>query len=151
MPRPIGDKDGNAGPFPAPACPVHRGHFGGGKPPPPTVPPMRHAGPPAYTERKAPCNRTVRQGMGAKEAAASGGGARESTERDFEAYREPLVNVTAFKYLGWVLTAGDDDWPAVVGNLSKAKKIWGWLSRILSQKGADPKVSGNFFKRCRRR
>ena len=33
----------------------------------------------------------------------------ESSERAFEAYEEPLENVTAFRYLGWVLTAGDDD------------------------------------------
>ena len=37
-----------------------------GKHPPPTVPPMRHAGPLAYTEQKAPFQRTVRQGGGAK-------------------------------------------------------------------------------------
>ena len=70
---------------------------------------------------------------------------RESTERAFEAYREPLKNVTAFKYLGRVFMAVDDDWPAVVGNLSKERKSWGRLSQILSQEGADPKVSGHFF------
>ena len=34
---------------------------------------------------------------------------RESSERAFEAYGEPLQNATTFKYLGQVLTAGDDD------------------------------------------
>ena len=34
---------------------------------------------------------------------------RESLERALEAYREPLEHVTAFKYLGKVLTEGDDD------------------------------------------
>ena len=34
MPRTISDKDGDAGPFSVPACPGHRGHFGGGKNPP---------------------------------------------------------------------------------------------------------------------
>ena len=53
---------------------------------------------------------------------------RESTERAFEAYGKPLENMTAFKYLGRVLTAGDDDWPEVLGNLSKARKSWGRLS-----------------------
>ena len=62
MPRTSGDQDGDAGTFSAPACPGYRGHFGGGKHPPPTVPPMQHAGPLAYTERKAPCHRTLRQG-----------------------------------------------------------------------------------------
>ena len=74
MPRTSGDEDGDAGKFSAPECPGHRGHFGGGKLPPPTVPPMRHAGTLSYTELKAPCHRTVRQGGGAKEAAVIGGG-----------------------------------------------------------------------------
>ena len=41
---------------------------------------------------------------------------------------------------------GDDDWLAVVGNLGKARKSWGRLYRILSWEGADPKVSGHFYK-----
>ena len=44
------------------------------------------------------------------------------------------------------MTAGDDDWLAVVGKLGKARKSWGQLYRILSQEGADPKVSENFYK-----
>ena len=69
-----GDEDGNTGKFSVLACPVNCGHFGGGKPPPPTVPQMRHAGPPEYSKRKAPFHRPVRQGCGAEEKAASGGG-----------------------------------------------------------------------------
>ena len=41
-------------------------------------------------------------------------------KRDFEAYGEPLENLTAFRYLGRVLTAGYDKWLAVLGNLSKS-------------------------------
>ena len=48
-------------------------------------------------------------------------------DRDFEAYGDPLENVTVFKYLGWVIKAGYDDWPAVVGKLQKARKSWGRL------------------------
>ena len=70
---------------------------------------------------------------------------RESTEREFKAYGDPLENVTAFKYLGRVMTAGYDYWHAVVGNHQRERKSWGRLSRILSQKGADPKVSGHIF------
>ena len=54
MPRTSGDEDGDAGPFSAPVCPGHRGHFGEGELPPPTVPPMGHAGLLAHTEQKAP-------------------------------------------------------------------------------------------------
>ena len=62
-------------------------------------------------------------------------------ERAFEAYREPMENVTAFKYLGRVLIDRDNDWLTVLGNLSKARKSWGRLSRILIRVGADLKVS----------
>ena len=71
---------------------------------------------------------------------------RESLERAFEAYGEPIKNVSAFRYLGRVLAAGDDDWLAVVGNPGKAWKSWGRLSQVLGREGADPKVSGNFYK-----
>ena len=74
MPRTSSDEDGNACPFSTPAFPGNCGHFGGGKPSPPMVTPMQHAGTLAYTERKAPCHRTVRQGGGSKEMAVSGGG-----------------------------------------------------------------------------
>ena len=69
-----GDKDGDAGPFSAPACPGHCGYFGGGKPPPPMVLPVRHAGYLAYIERKSPCHRTVHQGDGSEEKAVIRGG-----------------------------------------------------------------------------
>ena len=65
---------------------------------------------------------------------------RENSERAFEAYGAPIESVTAFKYLGRILTATDDDWPAMVGNLSKSRRSWGRLSRVLDRKGADPKV-----------
>ena len=41
---------------------------------------------------------------------------------------------------------GDDDWIALVVNLEKARKSWGRLSWVLVREGADPKVSGNFYK-----
>ena len=53
---------------------------------------------------------------------------------------------TSSDKLGPVLTAGDGGWLAVEGNLGKARKSWGRLSRILSREGVDPKVSGHFFK-----
>ena len=57
-----------------------------------------------------------------------------------------MVNMTAFRYLGRMMTAGDDDCPEVVGNLQKARKSWGWSSQILIREGAYPKVSGHFSK-----
>ena len=62
---------------------------------------------------------------------------RESTERAFEAYGYQLESVTRFTYMGRVMTAGDDDWPAVAGNLAKARRSWGRLRRILGRKGGS--------------
>ena len=42
---------------------------------------------------------------------------RERSEQAFEAYGKPIQNVLTFRYLGRVLTVGDDDCLAVVGNI----------------------------------
>ena len=94
---------------------------------------MQHDDPLSYTEQKSTCHRIVRQGGGEKEAVLAEEGLRESTERTFEAYGAPFENLTAFKYLGQVMTEVDDDLPAVLGSLHRARKSWGRLSRILSQ------------------
>ena len=47
---------------------------------------------------------------------------RESTEMAFEAYGKQLEAVPSFKYLGRIMTAWEDDWPAVAVNLVKARK-----------------------------
>ena len=64
----------------------------------------------------------------------------------FKVYGEQLQAVPSFKYLGRILTEGDDAWPAVEVNLVNARKIWGRLQRILSSEGATKRVPGNFFK-----
>ena len=69
---------------------------------------------------------------------------RENSEWSFKAYRVPIKSVSEFKYLGRILTSTDDDWPAVVGKLGKAKRSWGRLSGVLGREGADPKVSRAF-------
>ena len=53
--------------------------------------------------------------------------------------------VMEFRYLGRMMTDTDDDWPAVAGNLRKARVSWGRLARILGREGADPKVSRSFY------
>ena len=53
--------------------------------------------------------------------------------------------MTVLKYLGRVMTTGDQDWPVVIGILQKARKSWGRMSRVLSQEGEDPKVLDHFF------
>ena len=71
---------------------------------------------------------------------------RDSAEMAFEVYGEQIQTVPRFKYLGIILTEGDDDWPAVAGNLAKARKSWGRLQGILSRESATKRMSGNFFK-----
>ena len=68
------------------------------------------------------------------------------TARAFSAYGPPLEMVTSFKYLGWVILATDNDWPEVVRNLERAKKLWRRMLHILSKEGATHWVSGLFFK-----
>ena len=71
---------------------------------------------------------------------------REVTSRAFRAYGSPLDMMTSFKYLGQVISAADYDWPAVVGNLAKAREVWRSLTQILGREGAAPRVSGFLFK-----
>ena len=68
----------------------------------------------------------------------------ENSERAFHAYGKPMEAVSEFRYLGRLLTATDDDWPAVAGNIRKARVSWGRLARVLGREGADPKVSRSF-------
>ena len=71
---------------------------------------------------------------------------RDSTEMAFEVYGQQIQSVPRFTYLGRLLTEGDDDWPAVTGNLAKARKSWGRMQGILRREGATKRISGNFFK-----
>ena len=71
---------------------------------------------------------------------------RKVFTRAFSAYVRPLEMVTSFKYLGRFISETEYDYPAVVRNLSRSKKLWIRMSRILSREGADPQVSGLFFK-----
>ena len=70
---------------------------------------------------------------------------RKNIERAFHAYGKPMAAVLEFRYLGRMLTATDDDWPAVAGNIWKARMSWGRLARVLGREGADPKVSRSFY------
>ena len=72
---------------------------------------------------------------------------RESTEMAFDVYRKQIESVPRFTYLGRVMTAGNNDWPAVAGNLAKAQKSWGRLQGILRREGATPQISGTFLRR----
>ena len=68
------------------------------------------------------------------------------TTRVFSAYRRPIETVLYFKYLGMVLLATDDYWPAMIHNLVMARTVWRRMLRILSREGVKMWVSGSFFK-----
>ena len=70
---------------------------------------------------------------------------RENEERAFHAYGKPMEAMSEFCYLGRLLTATDDDWRAVTGNIRKARVSWGRLARVPGREGADPKVSRSFY------
>ena len=70
---------------------------------------------------------------------------RENLEWAFHAYGKPMEAVSEFRYLGRLLTATDDDWPAVAGNIRKARVSWGRFERVLGREGADPKVSRSSY------
>ena len=54
--------------------------------------------------------------------------------------------VTLFQYLGQVISAADDDWPALVRNFSRAREVWNRMAIVLSREGAEPRLSRFFFK-----
>ena len=58
---------------------------------------------------------------------------RENLDRAFSTYGQPMETVTEFRYLERLLTATDDDWPAGVGKIKKAWKIWGRLAWVLGR------------------
>ena len=71
---------------------------------------------------------------------------RAVTSRAFSAYGLPLDMVTSFQYLGKVISAADDNSPAVFRNFSRASAVWKRITILLSREGADPRLSGFLFK-----
>ena len=69
-------------------------------------------------------------------SSVAGGDPRGSREVTHCLRSHPL-QVTSFKYLGRVLTAEENDWPAVVRNLRRARQKWARMTRVLSREGAD--------------
>ena len=68
------------------------------------------------------------------------------TSREFIAYGRPLEMATSFLYLGRVISAAENDWPAVVRNLARARTAWKRMTRILSREEAELRVYRFFFK-----
>ena len=58
---------------------------------------------------------------------------KDNLERSFHAYGKPMEAVLEFRYLGRLLTATYDNWPAVAGNIKKARRSWGSLAWLLGR------------------
>jgi len=72
--------------------------------------------------------------------------ARRAREVIFTIHGQPLSSETVFTYLGRPLSSTDDDWPAIYRNLAKARQRWARISLMLAREGANPRVSGMFYK-----
>ena len=64
----------------------------------------------------------------------------------FTVQHVPLESVRTFVYLGRPLSCLDSDWPAVYKNVKKARQRWAMVCRVLVREGANPRVSGMFYK-----
>ena len=71
--------------------------------------------------------------------------ARRAREVVFTVQGTQLEAVSEFRYLGRPFSSTDDDWPAVYQNLSKARKQWARIARVLSRTGASPRTSSMFY------
>ena len=45
-----------------------------------------------------------------------------------------------------MISAADDNWLVVASNLEGVRVVWKTMTRILNREGAEPRVSGFFFK-----
>ena len=43
------------------------------------------------------------------------------------------------------MTAVDDNWPSIITNLRKSRKVWYRLSQIMGKEVADWRISGQFY------
>ena len=60
----------------------------------------------------------------------------------FTAYGIPLTPVSCFKYLGRILMASDDDWPAVVRN---ARRKWEGRTSVIGRKCVHACILGQIY------
>ena len=67
---------------------------------------------------------------------------QRALEVGFTAYGEDLERVEVFKYLGRLMAMDDVDTQAIRGNLTKARKAWKMIHRLLRGENMKPRVCG---------
>ena len=70
-----------------------------------------------------PHHRSLHKGLKLKWKRMAEEEERLGYETYFCAYGQPLATVTYFRYLGWILTMTNDNWPGFARNLRKARQI----------------------------
>ena len=58
---------------------------------------------------------------------------------------EFFEGVYYFKYLERVLHQMDDEWPAVLRNIRRARQFWGRIWNLMRREGADMIISEKFY------
>ena len=71
---------------------------------------------------------------------------READQVVFTIGDQPIQKVSTFKYLGRILSANDDDLPAVVANVRCARQRWGQVAQLLVREGASTATMSYFYK-----
>ena len=51
---------------------------------------------------------------------------------------ECIEGVDTFKYQGRMLDRSDDDWPELIQNVRKARRVWRRIGKLLRREGEDP-------------
>jgi hypothetical protein len=87
-----------------------------------------------------------RQGRELKQKRVIREDTRKAREVVFTVEGVPLDSESWCVYLGILLSADDDDWPAVIRNMAKARQRWAYISRILRREGATPRNAAMFYK-----
>ena len=59
---------------------------------------------------------------------------------------EFFEGVYYFKYLERVLHQMDDDWPAVLRNIRRARQFWGRIWNLMRREGADLIILAKFYR-----
>ena len=70
-----------------------------------------------------------------------GGGGNDGDLKGVQRLRAPIKIFLSFKDLGRVLLAVDDEFPAVIQKITKARTVWQRTSKILCREGARPGVA----------
>ena len=97
-------------------------------------------------EWDAPLHSAVQEGSIEEAPMLGGGGGKGIHLQGIQRLWSSLEMMTSFRYLVRVILEADENWPAVVRKLFQERATWKRMTRILSREGAEPWVSGFFFK-----